>query len=239
MSFSFSAVRTALVALPLAFTASMAFSQSLGPVIDSASDADATLESVQESNNMASSGGNIFDFSSSGNRAPAPGMPSFAGGPCTGESYSASGSFPGLSLGAGRSQLDETCQRRNWVQTLLGAAQQMSEADGRILRAVAVEVMKEDPILQDAFANLGIGADPNAAVAASAGPAEAVSTKSAVGKKVTGPKMAESCEVVVGPNSPAGFEKVLANRGCKQVIRQQAGGGLRLGQLFKRRDDVN
>lgn len=115
------------------------------------------IEVGTDNNAAALSGGNVFDFSNSRSNPPAPGLPSFAGGPCAGEGAAASTSIAGVALGGGRSTLDESCQRRNWVQTVIGASQHMNEADARIMMQLAVEVMREDPYLAGPLERVGIG----------------------------------------------------------------------------------
>ena len=88
-------------------------------------------------------GNNVFDFSSNGANTPnGPPLPSFSGGPCLGTSASVGGSAPGISIGGGYSREDEACQRRNWVQTLIGAAQHMTPEEAALMRRLALEVMR-------------------------------------------------------------------------------------------------
>lgn len=110
-------------------------------------------------NNQAtsSSGGNQFDMSNNENSPAAPGMPSFAGGPCTGAGSTASTSVAGVALGGGKTTLDDSCQRRNWVQTLLGASQHMTQKESELMVRLAVEVMREDPYLAGPMERVGLG----------------------------------------------------------------------------------
>ena len=105
----------------------------------------------------SSSGGNSFDLSNNQNSPAAPGMPSFAGGPCAGEGTTGSTSLAGVAIGGGKMTLDESCQRRNWVQTLLGASQHMSNKDSQLMVRLAVEVMREDPYLAGPMERVGLG----------------------------------------------------------------------------------
>lgn len=105
----------------------------------------------------SSSGGNQFDLSNNENTPAAPGMPSFAGGPCTGAGTTASTSLAGVALGGGKTTLDESCQRRNWVQTLLGASQHMTPKESELMVRLAVEVMREDPYLAGPMERVGLG----------------------------------------------------------------------------------
>ncbi len=115
------------------------------------------VETTTENDAAAVSGGNVFDFSNSKSNPPAPGLPSFAGGPCIGEGLAGSTSIAGVAVGGGKSTLDDSCQRRNWVQTLIGASQHMSEDEKRVMMRVAVEVMREDPYLAGALERAGLG----------------------------------------------------------------------------------
>jgi len=105
----------------------------------------------------SSSGGNSFDMSNNANAPAAPGMPSFAGGPCTGAATTASTSLAGVALGGGKTSLDDSCQRRNWVQTLLGASQHMNDKQAQMMVRLAVEVMREDPYLAGPMERVGLG----------------------------------------------------------------------------------
>lgn len=113
------------------------------------------VDTTNTANAGSNSGGNSFDFSTSVPNGPA--MSAFAGGPCTGAGTTASTSVAGLSLGAGKMALDESCQRRNWVQTLLGASQHMTAEESRMMVRLAVEVMRDDPFLAGPMERVGIG----------------------------------------------------------------------------------
>lgn len=115
------------------------------------------VDTENAANSAALSGGNTFDFSNSRSNPPAPGLPSFAGGPCVGAGTAASTSIAGVALGAGKSTLDDSCQRRNWVQALIGASQHMSDDEARVLLQVAVEVMRDDPYLAGPMERVGLG----------------------------------------------------------------------------------
>lgn len=106
---------------------------------------------------QSSSGGNQFDLSNNENSPAAPAMPSFAGGPCTGEGTTASTSVAGVAIGGGKTSLDDSCQRRNWVQTLLGASQHMNAKEAQMMVRLAVEVMREDPYLAGPMERVGLG----------------------------------------------------------------------------------
>jgi hypothetical protein len=130
------------------------------PMVSAVYAQDGNLYGVDTNNDAeaaAVSGGNNFDFSNSRSNPPAPGMPSFAGGPCMGEGVAGSTSIAGVAVGAGRSTLDDSCQRRNWVQTLIGASQHMTEDEKRVMMRVAVEVMREDPYLAGPLERAGLG----------------------------------------------------------------------------------
>lgn len=120
------------------------------------------------------SGGNVFDFSSSGRRIqpPPPGLPSFGGGPCIGPGYGGAAALAGISFGVGASTIDEACTRRNWIQTIIGASQHMAPDDSALLKRLAFEVMRDDPMLAPAMERIGVPPvekRPNALVAAFTG----------------------------------------------------------------------
>lgn len=170
---------------------------------------------------QALSGGNVFDFSN--NNKPmgnAPALPSFAGGPCMGVSGGVSASLPGFGIGGGRSFDDESCQRRNWVQTLIGAAERMPETEANELKRVAIVVMMQDEILAPAFAELGYDVEAPGNEVSSAKPRQnktALSTTSAApGREIEASigAMAPSCNVVVPEGASAGFIKLVEARGC-------------------------
>src|SRR5690554_5630048 len=84
---------------------------SVGNITDSTSSA--TNQSANEVGALSSSGGNVFDFSSSSRNTPgAPPLSNFGTGPCIGAGYTAAGSGPGFSLGVGHQSIDDSCTRR-------------------------------------------------------------------------------------------------------------------------------
>lgn len=189
------------------------------------------VETTTDNQAAAVSGGNTFDFSNSKSNPAAPGMPSFAGGPCMGEGVAGSTSIAGVAVGAGKSTLDDSCQRRNWVQTLIGASQHMSEEEKRVMMRVAVEVMRDDPYLAGALERAGLGTasaegfkqaekdraelsalrEKNAKLADAAkdnGPKIKLSTKNV--------EFASSC-VVSANSAPAAVVEMLAAKNCKVV----------------------
>ncbi len=115
------------------------------------------VTTTTDSTAQSMSGGNQFDLSNNENSPAAPAMPSFAGGPCTGEASTASTSVAGVAIGGGKTSLDDSCQRRNWVQTLLGASQHMNEKEAQVMVRLAVEVMREDPYLAGPMERVGLG----------------------------------------------------------------------------------
>jgi len=115
------------------------------------------VTTTTDTNAVSSSGGNQFDLSNNENSPAAPGMPSFAGGPCTGAGSTASTSVGGVAFGGGKTTLDDSCQRRNWVQTLLGASQHMNTKESQLMVRLAVEVMREDPYLAGPMERVGLG----------------------------------------------------------------------------------
>jgi hypothetical protein len=170
----------------------------------------------------AQSGGNVFDFSnSSKSMGNAPGLGSFGGGPCMGVSGSVSASLPGFGLGGGRSFDDISCQRRNWVNTLLGAANLMPEVEARELKRVAIVVMMQDPILGPAFKQLGYNVEePGTEVSSAKGvlqkavPAASQKVKTSIGS------MSSVCSTVVPPSASPAFIKLIEERGCIVEVRK-------------------
>lgn len=154
----------------------------------------------------------------SGQRATpnAPGMPSFAGGPCLGTSVSASSAIPGVSLGAGMSKEDESCQRRNWIQTLIGAAQHMQPEDALIMNRLAFQIMREDKYLAGPMERVGI---PSLTEddAGHSGRQDAPKPAAAAEKPVA--RMASVCTVVVPKSRPDAMVALLAARGCAVVVK--------------------
>jgi hypothetical protein len=194
---------------------------------------DSSVGTDVRNESAAVSGGNVFDFSSNGRSANAPGMGSFAGGPCVGEQRAASTSFAGIALGGGMSTIDQSCSRRNWVQTLIGASQHLSDADAAVLRRLAFEVLRDDPLLQPALERLGLAVNtaevPSGAavVPAAAGATQpsrptnvAVESSRVASMRPQRPaRIAEGCNVVVGSGAPAPFLQMLNNNGCEVNTR--------------------
>ena len=196
------------------------------------SNSNANVSGVNASNTVGNdatsqSGGNVFDFSNSTTpQGYAPALPSFAGGPCMGVSGGMSASLPGFGIGGGRSFDDVSCQRRNWVQTLIGAAERMPETEARELKRVAVVVMMQDPILGPAFKELGYNTEvPGAEVSSAKGnrsravEPEAATKKSSKKVEASIGSMAEVCSAVVPKNAPASFIQAVEGRGC--VVRMR------------------
>lgn len=170
------------------------------------------------------SGGNVFDFSnktqSMGN---APAIGGFGGGPCMGVSGGISASLPGFGIGGGRSFDDVSCQRRNWVNTLLGAASLMPETEGRELKRVAIVVMMQDPILGPAFKQLGYNVDqPGTEVSSAKGTEAARTAATAPPHHVASSvgAMASVCSAVVPKNATPAFIALIEKRGCVVVVKK-------------------
>lgn len=159
-------------------------------------------------------GGNEFTFE--GGAPMAPGLPSFAGGPCTGAAMGASTSVAGVAIGGGKTSIDDSCQRRNWVQTLIGASQHMPERERDELLRVAIEVMKKDPYLSDSFSGLGYAPPP---ADAKAGTPTLASKNEPASPKVAGPKFAETCTVVVGSDTNKLVVAAIEKKGCTVSLR--------------------
>jgi hypothetical protein len=205
-------------------TASAVFAQNSDTddsATNSASNAQVSgLTASNQNGNDASSasGGNVFDFSNkSKSMGNAPSLPSFGGGACMGVSGGISASIPGLGIGGGRSYDDESCQRRNWVQTLIGAAELMPQKESNELKRVAIVVMMQDPILAPAFRELGYNVkEPGTEV--SSGKGQRVSANANLDEKspviASFGTMAENCTVVLPKNTSAKFEAIVVARGC-------------------------
>jgi hypothetical protein len=171
---------------------------------------------------QAQSGGNVFDFSnSSQSMGNAPSLPSFAGGACMGVSGGVSASLPGFGIGGGRSFDDESCQRRNWVQTLIGAAERMPQTEANELKRVAIVVMMQDPILAPAFSELGYnvrqpGTEVSSAKPNANAPRVSTSANQTTDRQVEASlgAMAATCSVVLPKNASAKFEAMVVKRGC-------------------------
>ena len=171
---------------------------------------------------MVNTGTNVFDFSGGGGKPVpnGPPLPSFAGGPCIGSSASLGGSGPGFSIGGGIAREDESCQRRTWVQTLIGASQHMTPEEAYQMRRLAFEIMREDEYLAGAFQRMGYPSlEPNRnnrvsqtnlvqGAPAASGPRLTTSTKNRVA--VASP----TCWAVISASSPAVLKDALKARGC-------------------------
>jgi len=188
----------------------------------------ANVSGISASNSVGNdassqSGGNVFDFSNkSKSMGIGPGMGSFAGGPCMGVSGGVSASLPGFGIGGGRSFDDVSCQRRNWVNTLLGAASLMPDVEGRELKRVAIVVMMQDPILGPAFKQLGYNVDqPGTEVTSAKGhvAAEPASTQPHKIEASVG-AMTTVCSAVVPKNATPAFIKLIEKRGCVVDVRK-------------------
>lgn len=203
-------------------------SQLDGSATNSASNAQVSGITAQNSvGNDASSmsGGNVFDFSNkSQSMGMAPSLPSFAGGACMGVSGGISASLPGIGIGGGRSFDDESCQRRNWVQTLIGAAEHMPQTEANELKRVAIVVMMQDKILAPAFRELGYNVDAPGTEVSSAHPSanRPVATAAAAPSRQIEPKigaMASNCTVVVPKSASPAFAALVERRGCTVTRR--------------------
>lgn len=192
-----------------------------GGTASSSVNVDGNTEVINDAS--AQSGGNVFDFSSSGGRnaPPAPSMGAFGGGSCVGQGTAVSGSAPGFSVGYGRSFEDDACQRRNWVQTIIGSAQHMPEAEAQALKRVALEMMMQDEYAGPAFEALGYesAAKRNEREAAARKEAEAAnaSRRSPREPEQRLGRMAEACTVVVPAGAPAAMKTLLSNQSCRVV----------------------
>ncbi|MCF8521134.1 MAG: hypothetical protein K9G81_21400 [Rhodobacteraceae bacterium] len=193
-----------------------------GSATNSASNAQISgLTASNQNGNDASaqSGGNVFDFSNkSQSMGNAPSLPGFAGGACMGVSGGVSASLPGFGIGGGRSFDDESCQRRNWVQTLIGAAERMPQTESNELKRVAIVVMMQDPILAPAFRELGYNVkEPGTEVSSAKGQRASASVNSSKNRQVVKASvgaMAANCTVVLPKNASAKFEAMVLARGC-------------------------
>lgn len=172
------------------------------------------IEASPSSDAVSSSGGNVFDFSSTttGRNTPSgPSLPSFSGGPCMGVSGGISAAGPGFSIGGGRSFEDESCQRRNWAQTLVGVSQHMGEVEAAELKKVAIVLMMQDRYVGEAFEALGYDVENPGRKKAptAAAPARAASTGI----------VSETCTTIIPANAPKGFAEALQGRGCTVTKR--------------------
>jgi hypothetical protein len=142
-----------------------------------------------------------------------------------GVSGGVSAAGPGFAIGAGRSFEDKACQRRNWVQTLIGVSQHMPEADANELKRVAIALMMQDEFLAPAFAALGYdGAKPGqprqaaSMVAVAAAEPQPVRQREAARAPVRG-AMNQGCVTVVPVSASPNFIKLLEQRGCAVEAR--------------------
>jgi len=196
-----------------------------GTSVDANTDVD--MQANPASNSTAQSGGNVFDFSSGGrNTPPGPSLPSFAGGPCMGVSGGVSAAGPGFAIGAGRSFEDKACQRRNWVQTLVGVSQHMPAAEASELKRVAITLMMQDEFLAPAFAALGYDTEkpgqPRQAttqVAAANEVASQPAQRSEAARTPVRGAMNQGCVTVVPASASPSFIKLLEKRGCAVEVR--------------------
>ncbi|WP_322894710.1 MULTISPECIES: hypothetical protein [unclassified Yoonia] len=184
------------------------------------------LTASPQNDARSQSGGNVFDFSNGGGRntPPGPNLPSFAGGPCMGSSGGLSASGPGFAIGGGRSYEDEACQRRNWVQTLVGVSQHMPEVEANELKRVAIALMMQDEFLAPAFQALGYDTtQPGRMQRVAQQPAPQVSRAAPVQPSVTQAPvraaMSENCVAVVPANATTQFRELVAARGCTIRVR--------------------
>lgn len=192
--------------------------------------ANASQTASNQSNPVAQVVVNSITGSGSSYKMPpnAPSISGFAGGPCTGVTTGGSGAIAGLSLGMGRSETDDSCQRRNWIQTLLGAAQHMSPEDSAFMTRLAVEVMRDDAYLSGPFQRLGV-ASPSAtgkSIAASfvGNAPKPVQAQQRSAVKISAPKLAadhvsKSCLVVGAETMPASVKTLFAARGCQILVK--------------------
>lgn len=211
----------------LAVSAHQAFAQAADQTSNNVqTDTNVDLTASPQSGAQSSSGGNVFDFSNGGGRntPPAPSLPSFAGGPCTGPGSGVSASGPGFSLGAGKSFEDEACQRRNWVQTLVGVSQHMPEVEANELKRVAIAVMMQDKYVGPAFEALGYDTSrpgqpqprPQTSFARSSQTSTAQPTVDEPRQRQpVRASMSASCVAVVPSNASSQFRQLVAARGCQ------------------------
>lgn len=179
---------------------------------------DVSVNPSLQSDVNASSGGNVFDMSSSGRSAPpGPSLPSFAGGPCMGISGGVSASGPGFSIGGGRSFEDESCQRRNWVQTLVGVSQHMPEVEANELKRVAIILMMQDEFVGQAFATLGYDTSTGQHSQTRAASAPTVVANAAPQPTVSDSvraEMSSGCVTLLPESASPAFRLLLEARGC-------------------------
>jgi|GEM_PF-1412303 len=224
------------ILLMLVFSAATGFAQDALPDLRTN---DQTVSGEQNANLTSSPTANVTVQSISGGGASyrmtpnAPGLPSFAGGPCIGTSASASGALPGVSFGGGVSKEDEACQRRNWVQTLIGASQHMSPEDSLFMKRLAFEVMRDDEYLSPAFARLGVTPPTQSveknfwgqpkrvktAAAGLEGPVARATSANATPAPRPIARAAKSCVTVLAASAPTQMKDLLSRQGCKVIVR--------------------
>ncbi len=188
------------------------------PTSNTQSSTDVNTEATTNANPTASIVVQSISGGSSMRATPnAPGLASFAGGPCIGTSMAASSAIPGVSFGGGVSKEDESCQRRNWIQTLIGAAQHMSPEDGLLMTRLAFQIMREDKYLAGPMARVGIPLLEDDQTQKSADTAQKGSGSEPKPEPVA--HIAPVCTVVVPSSRPDGLSSLLALRGCAVVRR--------------------
>lgn len=227
--------------LMLGFSACSALAQDVPVLLPALAGNEQTVSGEQNSNLTSSPTANVTVQSITGGGSSyrmtpnAPGMPTFAGGPCIGASMAASGAIPGVSIGGGVSKEDESCQRRNWVQTLIGASQSMSPEDALFMKRLAFEVMRDDEYLSPAFARLGVAPPTNTVqknfwgkprasnydVAVATSGAEAAAPQAVAADDAPRPvaRAAQGCVVVVAASAPAPMKDLLGSQGCEVLVR--------------------
>ena len=207
-----------------------AYAQNTTPSAATSVDAntEVSLQASPASDARSQSGGNVFDFSNGGrNTPPGPSLPSFAGGPCMGVSGGVSAAGPGFAIGAGRSFEDKACQRRNWVQTLVGVSQHMPAAEASELKRVAITLMMQDEFLAPAFAALGYDTEKPGQPRQGALPVSVINVaesqparrQNEAARTVVRGAMNQGCVTVVPSTASPNFIKLLEKRGCAVEVR--------------------
>lgn len=128
-----------------------------------------------------------------------------------------SASGPGFAIGGGRSFEDESCQRRNWVQTLVGVSQHMPELEANELKRVAIALMMQDEFVGPAFESLGYDtATGEQRRTQDTGRAEVGRRASqSVAVEPVRASMGSGCVTVVPTNASSNFRTLLEARGCE------------------------
>jgi hypothetical protein len=207
---------------------------------DSAADSESNATNNSANQASVNTGNNVFDFSGATSAPNAPGLPSFAGGPCLGTSVSMGGSLPGFGISGGKSTEDEACQRRSWVQTLIGASQNMGPEDAAIMRRLAFEVMREDKYLAGPFERIGFGSvetskprgipifrgspreEDEVSGTSTSQPAQTEKKPKVLRASRVG-RQADGCVAVVAEDSPQLVVDMLTKRGCAIEMRELPG----------------